>query len=53
MRNAQTFVDKLGRGKTCLGTAITLSDPSVSAALAPDLDFFWIDTEHSLLNCQI
>lgn len=50
MNNANTFLDKLQQGKTCLGTGISLADPVVSEALAGDLDFFWIDMEHAPLT---
>ena len=52
MNNAKTFIDKLQQGKICLGTAISLRDPVVSEAIAPDFDFFWIDTEHAALTVE-
>ena len=52
MKNARKFTDKLRSGQICLGTAITLTDPSVSEALCPDMDFFWIDMEHSSLSLE-
>ncbi len=52
MNNARKFTNKLRRGEVCLGTAITLADPSVCEALCPDLDFFWIDREHTSLSLE-
>lgn len=52
MKNAAKFTNKLRRGETCIGTAITLADPSVTEALCPDMDFFWIDMEHSSLSLE-
>jgi 2-dehydro-3-deoxyglucarate aldolase/4-hydroxy-2-oxoheptanedioate aldolase len=48
-----TFVDKMRRGQTCLGTIITFNDPAVTEALAPALDFVWIDTEHNAFTLEI
>lgn len=42
-----TFIDKMRRGETCLGTAISFSDPTVSEALCNVLDIIWIDMEHN------
>ena len=50
MKNARTFTDKLRQGNLCLGTAITLSDPTVTEALSGECDFFWIDMEHTPLS---
>mgnify|MGYP001188104564 CR=1 FL=1 len=52
MNNARKFTDKLARGETCLGTAITLADPGICEALCPEYDFFWIDTEHTALSLE-
>jgi len=46
----RSFRDKLEAGRTCVGVGITLADPQVSEALAESVDFFWIDTEHTLIN---
>ena len=48
-----TFVDKMRRGQVCLGTIITFNDPAVTEALAPALDFVWIDTEHNAFTLEI
>ena len=50
MKNAVTFTNKLRSGTTCLGTAICLTDSTVSEALCPDMDFFWIDMEHTSMS---
>lgn len=46
------FRQKLQAGETCLGAGITLADSSVVEALAPNVDFFWIDLEHSHLSYE-
>lgn len=43
------FRSKLDAGRLCLGAGITLSDPSIVEALAPVVDFVWIDLEHTHL----
>jgi 2-keto-3-deoxy-L-rhamnonate aldolase RhmA len=48
----EDFRRKLDAGQICLGAGITLSDPSVVEALAPSLDFVWIDLEHSHLSYE-
>ena len=52
MYNARTFRDKLERGDLCFGTGIALADPMVTEALCGDLDFFWIDMEHTALSLE-
>ncbi len=52
MYNARTFRDKLDRGQLCFGTGIALADPMVTEALCGDLDFFWVDMEHTALSLQ-
>ncbi len=44
------FRRKLESGRTCLGPAISFSDPAVSEALAPVSDFLWIDLEHTAIG---
>jgi 2-keto-3-deoxy-L-rhamnonate aldolase RhmA len=39
--------EKLQAGETVLGAGITMSDPAVTEALAPSVEFFWIDLEHN------
>jgi 4-hydroxy-2-oxoheptanedioate aldolase len=43
---------KLDQGRICLGAGITLSDSSVVEALAPAVDFLWIDLEHTHLSYE-
>ncbi len=52
MQNSKTFTEKLARGQLCLGTGISSSDPMVVEAVAPDLDFLWIDTEHTSMSLE-
>ncbi len=47
-----SFRQKLSSGHYCIGTAITFTDPTVSAALADSLDFLWIDTEHAMMSME-
>ena len=44
--------DKLRAGDTVLGAGITLTDPTVTEALAPGVDFFWIDLEHNAMTTE-
>lgn len=46
------FRKKMDAGELCLGAGITLSDPSIVEALAPAVDFFWIDLEHTHLSYE-
>jgi 2-keto-3-deoxy-L-rhamnonate aldolase RhmA len=48
----QEFRRKLTSGQLCLGAGITLSDAAVVEALAPGLDFVWIDLEHTHLSYE-
>jgi 2-keto-3-deoxy-L-rhamnonate aldolase RhmA len=43
---------KLRAGELVLGAGITLSDPTVTEALARDVDFVWIDLEHNALTTE-
>ncbi|HEV3343797.1 MAG TPA: aldolase/citrate lyase family protein [Pirellulales bacterium] len=47
MNHLHLFRQRLDSGKLCLGPSITLSDPVVTEALSPSVDFFWIDLEHN------
>ncbi len=47
MNHIDSFRERLDSGRLCLGPAITLSDPAVTEALAPSVDFVWIDLEHN------
>lgn len=42
--------EKLRSGKLVLGAGITLSDPTVTEAIAPSVDFVWIDLEHNAMT---
>src|SRR5690242_2019818 len=53
MRNAKYFREKLKQGGIPLGTLITFNDPTVTEALCRDLDFVWIDSEHSAMSLPI
>lgn len=48
MHNDAGFIEKLKRGKVALGTVVSFLDPAVTELVAEDLDFVWIDMEHSL-----
>jgi 2-dehydro-3-deoxyglucarate aldolase/4-hydroxy-2-oxoheptanedioate aldolase len=50
--HAIEFREKLRRGHLCLGTVISFTDPTVTEALCPLLDFVWIDMEHSVLSLE-
>jgi 2-keto-3-deoxy-L-rhamnonate aldolase RhmA len=53
MYNAvKRFRQSLDEGQVCLGAGITLTDSSIVEALAPAVDFFWIDLEHTHLNYE-
>jgi 2-keto-3-deoxy-L-rhamnonate aldolase RhmA len=41
------FLQKLKRQEVAFGTVISSLDPAVTELLAEDLDFLWIDMEHS------
>jgi len=43
---------KLRGGETVLGAGITVTDPTVIEALAPSVDFFWIDLEHNAMTTE-
>lgn len=44
------FLTKLKNNQLCLGTAVSLSDPTAVEALGTDVDVLWIDMEHSSLS---
>jgi len=50
--HADTFRTKLKQGRTCLGTVITFTDPTVTEVLCQVLDFVWIDMEHNALTLE-
>src|ERR1044071_5256887 len=43
---------KLRAGKIVLGAGITLQDATVTEALAPSVDFVWIDLEHNAMTTE-
>lgn len=51
-KSINLFRQKIASGQFCIGTAITFTDPTVSAALAESLDFLWIDTEHAMMSME-
>jgi len=44
--------DKLRAGDICLGAGITTTDLAMTEALAPSVDFFWIDLEHNATSTE-
>src|SRR5215472_10077740 len=44
--------EKLRAGEIVLGAGITLSDPTVTEALARDVEFVWIDLEHNATTTE-
>ena len=40
------FRRKLQDGQLALGVGVTMNDPAICEALAPLVDFLWIDMEH-------
>jgi 2-dehydro-3-deoxyglucarate aldolase/4-hydroxy-2-oxoheptanedioate aldolase len=52
LENAHYFKEKIRRGEICLGTALTINDPTVTEALCPTLDFIWVDMEHNAFSLE-
>jgi 2-keto-3-deoxy-L-rhamnonate aldolase RhmA len=48
----QRMREKLRAGELVLGVGISLSDPTVTEAIAPSVDFVWIDLEHNAMSVQ-
>jgi 2-dehydro-3-deoxyglucarate aldolase/4-hydroxy-2-oxoheptanedioate aldolase len=48
----QRFRAKLAAGELCFGTGVNFVDPAVSEALAPEVDFLWLDMEHSAIGFE-
>jgi len=44
--------EKLRAGQIVLGIGISLADPTVTEAIAPSVDFVWIDLEHNALTTE-
>jgi 2-keto-3-deoxy-L-rhamnonate aldolase RhmA len=52
METSGRFPEKLAKGELAFGTVISFADPTVTELLAEDLDFVWIDMEHSPQTLQ-
>lgn len=52
INNISKFRQKLSQKQLCLGAGISLSDPAVVEALAPQVDFLWIDLEHNPIGME-
>src|SRR5262249_60563602 len=50
--HVQKMRSKLRSGQIALGAGITLTDPTITEALAPSVDFVWIDLEHNALTTE-
>src|SRR5215470_15953509 len=50
--HVQKMRSKLRSGQIALGAGITLTDPTVTEALAPSVDFVWIDLEHNPITAE-
>ena len=46
----QAFRRKLAQSSPCFGVGITFTDPAVSEAVGPSVDFLWIDLEHNPIS---
>jgi len=44
------FRQHLKAGQVLLGAAVTFADPAVTAAMAEEFDFLWVDQEHAALS---
>ena len=50
VNHPHTFMRKLQAGEPVLGAAVSVSDPTITEALADSVDFVWIDQEHNPLS---
>lgn len=50
--HVQRMREKLRAGQVLLGAGITLSDLTVTEAIAPSVDFVWIDLEHNPMTVE-
>lgn len=50
--NIQRMRDKLRAGELVLGIGISLVDATVTEAIAPSVDFVWIDLEHNSMSTE-
>ena len=48
----QAFRRKLAQSSPCFGVGITFTDPAVSEAIGPSVDFLWIDLEHNPISLE-
>jgi 4-hydroxy-2-oxoheptanedioate aldolase len=44
------FRQRLAQGDVLLGASVVFSDPRVTEALAPSVDFVWLELEHALIG---
>ena len=44
------FRDRLQHGDILFGASVCFSDPRVTEALGPSVDFIWLELEHSLMG---
>ncbi|MFO1094866.1 MAG: aldolase/citrate lyase family protein [Planctomycetaceae bacterium] len=44
--------EKLRAGQIVLGCGISVTDPAVTEAIAPSVDFVWIDLEHNAMTTE-
>src|SRR5213082_3567099 len=51
-KKSTRFAAKLTTGEIAFETVISFADPTVTELLAEDLDFVWIDMEHSPQTLQ-
>jgi 2-keto-3-deoxy-L-rhamnonate aldolase RhmA len=52
MEKGARFTEKLANNEIAFGTVVSFADPTVTELLAEDLDFVWIDMEHSPQTLQ-
>jgi 2-keto-3-deoxy-L-rhamnonate aldolase RhmA len=52
MHQSTRFIEKLSKAEPAFGTVISFSDPTVTELIAEDMDFVWIDMEHSAQTLQ-
>ena len=54
LNNIEKFKKSIQGGRTCVGAAITLSDPTASELIADaGYDFTWIDMEHGPIDLHV
>lgn len=50
--NIHKMRDKLRAGEIVLGAGITMTDPTITEAIAGSVDFVWIDLEHNAMTTE-